>query len=945
MSGGWGGSASASPSRPDPGAVASSFSKVYPEVDPNIILGFVTERNTDRGWIQFFAPLYKRFYYSRNRQLLSFPVGAMVSMQPWGTINVDRQERFALQGAKLLGENALSVYNSDGHDQAWGAGTSRGSTRDGGAIMWSIATQMTSVKIILSYDPLNLAPGSRVLPRGSPLVFQTSTLQQRKGRSRVQVHAVQYDAARFGLHMGPTPSSPLLQAYENRKGRFCAHIGGTRSTDCRSVSILDLVDHLERPDSASFLDILHVTQKVLSLRLHLCEEDDEEKKMLQDSVTQFELGIVPRVLVSPTLFPAKHWQFLINNFLHQRLQNDLTVNEVVVIEGVGTDITTDNMDFKLGLLNRHADCWRTGQYLHSLHLQQKTDAFVLIDQSGQTGLDTWENKAAFELDVTLRPTLDPLQALFTTYRPVSNDLGKLVRTCGATEDGDDFQPNIPPSLHVTFKKDRSSQALDVLDGVFAADTSDRVEIAHPHGWYRQFRIMPAGATLETVDSLVSQLNDLAKSTGGLLHAGPWERHEQEHDDEQVRTLVCRAGYHPDLTLLQEVDPKVLVKSWVHGCLRIVSRLPTTQWITQLRALNEAAKKKVKIFFRPSLHLFQAIRDGAGLHWICEEATASAPRMRSWSAPPSSLSPPTTKNYQVISGPTIFWPEASIREALTKLKIEDPGDDLHWAQIAGEKAPKLITTQMGAGSVLLKGFISLTTAPLSTSSFSIIRPALGRTGTFDMALASQALASCPKKGPDKSSKTDQGAKDILDSLHSRNSDPSDPDPVDKENGDKKADSTPATDAEGFTEVVYKKGNRRNKNQKIDKNEEKKEYQNEIHKDQRNPPRQVKTHPAAAERSRSFTPPPSRGRSRQRNTSRQPAQDTRSKPSSSTAASMNQDTDTRGGQKRDRSAPDSPLKPSAEKRVAVVGASSASSTPLPAPTLVPAPAGSGESVHFQ
>ena len=133
MSGGWAGLAPAPPSRPDPGAVASSFSKVYPEEDPNIILGFVTERNTARGWIQFFAPVYKRFYYSRNRHLMSFPVSAMVSMQPWGTINVDRQERYAVYGTKLLDEKALSGYNSDGHDQAWGTGTSRGSDRgDGG---------------------------------------------------------------------------------------------------------------------------------------------------------------------------------------------------------------------------------------------------------------------------------------------------------------------------------------------------------------------------------------------------------------------------------------------------------------------------------------------------------------------------------------------------------------------------------------------------------------------------------------------------------------------------------------------------------------------------------------------------------------------------------------------------------------------------------------------
>ena len=944
MSGGWAGLAPAPPSRPDPGAVASSFSKVYPEEDPNIILGFVTERNTARGWIQFFAPVYKRFYYSRNRHLMSFPVSAMVSMQPWGTINVDRQERYAVNGAKLLDEKALSGYNSDGHDQAWGTGTSRGSDRGDGGTKWSISIRMTPAHAIISYNPLNLAPGSRVLPKGSPLVFQTSTPQQRKGGSRVQVHAVQYDAAKFGLHMGPTPSTPLLQAYESNKGRFCAHIGGTRSTDCRSISILDLVDHLDRPDSASFLDILHVTQKVLSLRLRLCEEDDEEKKSLQDAVTQFELGIVPRVLVSPTLFPAKHWQFLINNFFHQRLQNDLTVSEVVVIEGVSTDITIANVDFKLGLLNRHADCWRTGQYLHSLHLQQQADAFVLIDQSGQTGLGTWEHKAAFELDVTHRPTLDPLQALLTTYRPVSNDLGQLVRSCTTTEDGDDFQANVPPSLHVTFKRDRSSQALDVLDGVFAAETSDRVEITHPHGWYRHFRIMPVGATLETVDSLVSQLNGLAKSTGGLLHAGPWEQHEQEHDDEQVRTLVCRAGYQPDLSLLQDVDPEVLVKSWVHGCLRLVSRLPTTQWITQLRALNEAGKKKVKFFFKPSFHLFQAIRDGTGLHWICEEATASAPRMRSWSAPPSSLSPPSTKNYQVICGPTIFWPEAAIREALAKLNIVDPGGDLHWAQIAGEKAPKLITTQTGTGPVLLKGFISLTITPLSVSSFNIIRPALGRTGTFDMARASQVLASCPKNGPDKTSKTDQGAKDLLDSLHNRNAGPSASDPVDKESGDKEPNATPATDAEGFTVVVNKKGNRRNKDDKSNKDEAKKDYQSKVRKDQRTSFRQDGTRPAAAERSRSFTPTPSRGRTRQRRVSRSPAHDTRSKSPSSAATSMDQDVDARG-HKRDRSPPDSPLKPSAEKRVAVVGASSASSTPVPVPAPVTAPAGPGGSAVSQ
>ena len=286
--------------------------------------------------------------------------------------------------------------------------------------------------------------------------------------------------------------------------------------------------------------------------------------------------------------------------------------------------------------------------------------------------------------------------------------------------------------------------MSLLDSVLPPP-GGRMELRHPDGRRRCFRFVFDDATEESVDKMVEALND----ANGGVHAASWDAHHRERDDAEVRTLLLKPGFLPPLSLLQAVDPAVTVSAWVHGCLRLRSRVSTDDWISKLGTLNEGSQQRKKHKnFTPSQHIFQAIRDGKGLHWICQRAVASSPRMRGWPAASQNGFTPSQSAYQVVRGVSIFWPTKSVRAALNKLGVSDPGPEFRWARIFGEKEPMLVVPSyysIPATSATLNRFISLnvTSLPASTP-LQIQRQAFNPSSTFDLNRVSQAVAEAKQQ---------------------------------------------------------------------------------------------------------------------------------------------------------------------------------------------------------
>jgi len=563
---------------------------------------------------------------------------------------------------------------------------------------------------------------------------------------------VQYDLARFTEHLGPTPSVGLLAELADKVGQFTVHIGGTASGSVLSISILDLVEAFDRPDSVSLLDILKTARVILESRLASAEElglNDQKREDLQRAINSYEDGTLPLVLLSPVLFDNRHWQYLVNDFFHQHLVADLQVTKVLVVEHVDAGTTSRNIDWQLGYLNRHADIWRTGQYLQTVEVTRLKTPFDNLVQD-EPGYCTWAHRHEYEETARWVPIPDyvGLQVMFSSYGPFSLPLERVekITTPALGELGQ--LPNFP-SLFVTFWRKRGKKAMQVLDRILNAENSTHDELPHPDARLRLLRYFPDVASPQSIHDLVGKLN--SSDTDGLLHAGVWAFLFQDQDDEKVRTIICKSGLLPELRQLQEVDPSVTVVSRVHGCARIRSDLPTSEWRTRLRAFNTSTRATARGVFRDSLYPFQAIRDGTGLHWICPQASSPSARLKGWSRSEDSGYVDARPNirYSVIHGPALNWPPDTIMEALTELKLDEFTGGMQWVHIEGEKSKKLVfPSQLSSTNepttILFKSFISVTVEPLDPNKrFSVIRQVFGRKGTVDLDLVDTVLAKAAK----------------------------------------------------------------------------------------------------------------------------------------------------------------------------------------------------------
>jgi len=322
---------------PDHAALSSTFSlnfDVYFDEwgEDSETTAFVLEHGPFRSrlWTRFFSPVYDTEFYSTNKDHLNIPVNCQVMLTPGKAIHVNRKWRRGVRHVTMLNHSKLSEQNILAHNrgipQAWGWGHIRAIHRNVGGNhtdSFEVQTSMTTGRYTrISFDPANLLPGSRILPKGSPVLFQIAHVSGMNRTVKVQVSSVQYDLARFSEHLGPTPSTGLLTDVNDRFGQITVHIGGTTTGGVLSISILDLVAAFERPDSASLLDILKAARAILESRLRAADAlkiSIPQQDELRLALRGYENGVLPLVLLSPVLFSGRHWEFLVNNFFHQHL--------------------------------------------------------------------------------------------------------------------------------------------------------------------------------------------------------------------------------------------------------------------------------------------------------------------------------------------------------------------------------------------------------------------------------------------------------------------------------------------------------------------------------------------------------------------------------------------------------------------------------------------------
>ena len=702
------------------------------------------------SWTELYSPLYNTYYYAFN---LPLPLDTSVTFYQGRDVSIDGQYLLGVDRTSLevLDRDELEENNEGAQQQMWIPGKvhsrARGETKGGQADAYNLEVNLgrkyrRAHRLFL--EPSTLLPGSHTLPVGSPVIFQTIKSRTSK---KVEVVAACYDPSRLGEHMGPTPSSTLLSAITDSHGQHTLHLGGTSKTSVVGVSILDILEELNcRPDSASLQHLLLASRAVLERRLAECK-DEETRATLEASVTQLKGEELSFVLISPTLFSPQHWRLLINRHYHRQAQEDYSIASLVVVSEVAADVSIDNIDHRLGFLNRLPELWRAGQHLCKISVRRECDAFVRLDQSHLAGSDSLHppTPEQYEADAILAPVPDHNggQTLLEEYGPEPTPLEDVERSAGDTT----FVPRERPSLRVSFRKERGTQAMRALEKALSPEGNDYTETPHPDARCRAYRITPITPSTHTELAVVATALNQA-SLKGLLHASVWETF-QEKDNAKVRTLICRSGYLPPLKLLQSVDASVAKCEWVHGVVRIHSELSTAAWSRGLSVINDAAKADKKRFQKDSFCPFQAIQDGEGLRWICTPATAPPARPRSWaSLSPGQRDRPYSLSSQqelfAIYGPGQSWDQETIKEALSALNIpEGRWAEAKWAEVSGALNKTLVLPQDGLtpASALLRDFIPLRVEALTVTQVRLVRPVFtAPTVGVDMDRVEEAVAA-------------------------------------------------------------------------------------------------------------------------------------------------------------------------------------------------------------
>jgi hypothetical protein len=664
---------------------------------------------TPNPWIQIYSPVLNTSFFAHGKEISNLPKFCLTRCRQSEKHLIDRTWRLGatdvtpLTLEKLLEDNSAPEGDAPHpHLQTWGQGTVKTFHFGNKTYTLDITSGLEGRSQRLAFETGSLVQGSQVLPPGSPVFFQTAFSAgagREKSKGTTRIASLTYDWSRYASHAGLFPSPPLFEKVEEKLGSPHIVLGYSVLADVRAVSFLDLVEENDDAlDQISFDSLLRRAFAVLAARLArltLGRNDNPDShdphtfSQLERSVAALAEDSPLVVFIIPNFHPRKTWLTLVNRHFNNNVQGSLPVLKVRFLEMTKGEHNIHNVGREAGLLARHVDEWRVGDYQESHQLFVGGGPFAQLVPGGVKEVQEHNSEHLTYLLETTDHHLSH-QLLVTSLSPNSKS-GTTV-PCTLVDCRDNPLPSLGslrhPSLQIVYAKSREEASQTLLRTILRDLPHDDMQrYNYPDARKVAARLTLGGADKDTLDSLVLALN--TPDLNNIFRAGLWDELHQDQDDAFIRTVLCRSGFTPDVEVLTHLDPNIQYRVVDHGILRIFSTLPTTTLITLMRDVNSKAKAldPPARYTRGEKAVFQAVIDGDGLTWVGSPATPPPRRGASaWGGREQSFSyqgPPPTKHRIIIRGPALNWPNAMTTTALTDMGLSpDAQAAATWATTKG-----------------------------------------------------------------------------------------------------------------------------------------------------------------------------------------------------------------------------------------------------------------------
>ena len=685
------------------------------------LMGFVLLKGntvSQNPWVKILCPSINTTFYSTGKHILKLSKGGMVSFKQAARVCINGDYLHGATAIKhLTREQVLKDNEGDlgsSRFQTWAQGTIRG-------INGKLFQPRHAVEFLesnrggraqrLMYETATLVEGSQSLPPNTPVYFQAAlkkeinkNKKQEQGDKNVEVISVVYDHSRYAQHAGSLMSSSMLGKVEGTVGKAHILMGSSSLIHPCGISILDLVQGDDTPIEGASLDSLIKRALVILEERHdellnsISQNDQENNKgadteLIARTLAAHKAGKPLHVFASPNFITRKRWLNITNRHYSHSGESQVAIGKVRIMEMASSSLNEDNAERILGLQARHVDEWRTTQHHESLQLFRNAGPFVVLKPNSPLAL--LEMNCPEHTSYQTINTNEHIrnQLLVTTLSPHTPSLPHIECTI-VDLDGEDrpdpcpLDPEMRPSLLVVYWIWREDRARAIMSKLQENMDIDFIEtVPHPDARKVALRLFMAGADEDYLEEAVQLINN--PDAEKVLHAGRWDKLYQDCDDDQVRTLLCKAGFNPAHELLAHLDPDIQYVAITQGIIRIKSKLSTEALLLGMQEFN-ADELKLRKSSRPprgNEAIFQAIRDGGGLHWAGMPASPPMSRnINAWSGkgfngPPIAIK---SRHRILIKGPAPSWTNKNLERVLEDYGLsQEARSAARWTSIKGE----------------------------------------------------------------------------------------------------------------------------------------------------------------------------------------------------------------------------------------------------------------------
>ena len=369
------------------------------------IVGYVLAKGgaSSNPWAQIYSPLLETSYYAQGKEISKLPRFCMTSSCQTDKIYIERQWRPGVTQVDLLTQPMVAEANEEHKDeqgnvllQSWLQGTLKSFTFGTKKYALDVSIGIKGRPGRFFFDVSTLSQGSLILPPGTPVFFQTC-FQQDKGRDPLkgttQISSLIYDWTQYATHAGIFPSRVLLDNIESKLGAAHIIVGCSSLVDVRAVSFLDLVEDDDDPlDQIALNSLLIRAFDVLKTRLSRLKADtalaladplhSTHIARLEHSITALNDNTPLVIYVIPNFHPRKTWLTLINRHFNNKIQGDIDILKVRMLNMVGAGLNPNSLGREAGLISRLVDEWRVGDYQEAHQLFRNAGPFAQLVPGG-----------------------------------------------------------------------------------------------------------------------------------------------------------------------------------------------------------------------------------------------------------------------------------------------------------------------------------------------------------------------------------------------------------------------------------------------------------------------------------------------------------------------------------------------------------------------------------